>query len=175
MSDFQSPDWSPTDSEQAKASDYKTNAGGYDHNDLGTVRALLKHTMVERDQHWKRIAELEAELADWRDAAQNASGERCDPTEDEVHCACVGPLRAEITRLETKVRATESVAETNLRERQKAVAKNARLRAVADAARIAVRSYDRAAHGPNSAMFWKHIRDLREALATLDKEASSDV
>jgi hypothetical protein len=96
MSDFQSPDWSPTDSEPPKASDYKTHAGGYDFNDLGTVRALLKHIMMERDRHWERIAEFEAEVERLRAERDDARSWHDD------HCAmaCDAPWRADLDKQE---------------------------------------------------------------------------
>ena len=45
-----------------------------------------------------RIQELEAEIADWRDAVNRAP--RCD----EAHCSCVGPMQKRIEKLESRVK-----------------------------------------------------------------------
>lgn len=54
----------------------------------------------------KEIEELRAELADWRESARKASGERC---EDEIHCCCVPYLRVEIDRLRARVKELEGM------------------------------------------------------------------
>ena len=43
----------------------------------------------------KEVAELRAEVNDWRDSAAKAMNENCG---DEKHCTCVGPLRHQLVR-----------------------------------------------------------------------------
>jgi len=49
----------------------------------------------QMNEHMDRIAELEAELADWRNTAEQAAGEMCG---DEKHCVCVPALRVLLTQ-----------------------------------------------------------------------------
>lgn len=46
------------------------------------------------------LIHLWAEVEDWRNSAQKAANEPCV---DERHCACVGPLREDIRRLENRL------------------------------------------------------------------------
>jgi hypothetical protein len=67
------------------------------------VRAALAAAIAKRVNHAKereanaRVAELEAELREWQDAAQVAVNEPCG---DERHCACVPLLRRRVAELE---------------------------------------------------------------------------
>lgn len=70
--------------------------------DSGDFSGLLSDALDQIEQLTARIAELEAELADYREDFRRVLSDEC-PT-DERHCGCVPILRARIAELEAERR-----------------------------------------------------------------------
>jgi hypothetical protein len=58
---------------------------------------IMQQLIDERDALKAGNDRLKQELANWRDLSERVLAEKC--AEDEKHCTCVIPLRAEISRL----------------------------------------------------------------------------
>lgn len=62
-------------------------------------------------QAHRRIAELEAQLADYESDRRRVYAEPCDLPPDEKHCSCVAPQREEIKRLNAQLKAVRSASD----------------------------------------------------------------